>query len=388
MITGGKNEERTALRSLVREFARKEVLPVANELEATAGLIPQRIRTLMAEMGLFGILIPEEYGGLGLGTVEYCIVAEELARAWMSVPSLLARGNGLGIVEALSSQQRERILPRMAAGEYLGAGAISEPDAGSDVAALRTVARAVDDGWVVTGQKMWCSFADEADFILLFARTAPQDPARPRHEGVSCLILDKERGSLPEGVRGTPVRKIGYHGMKTWELSFDEVFIPRANLVGELGQGFRTAMRALGPARLHTAARAIGVARAAYEDTVEYVGVRQQFGRPIGHFQSVRFQIAEMATSIESTRRFLMSVCEDVDGGKKMDAETSMVKLAASEVAVDVTGRALHLHGGAGYTQDFPIERYWRDGRLTTIFEGTSEMQKIVISDAALGKLR
>ncbi len=219
-------DERQAILESAREFAKKEVLPIANELDPVQGEIPMALRDKIAELGYFGILIPQEYGGLGLGIFEYVLVTEELARAWMSVASIIARGNGLG--GGFSEQHRRTMLPKMAKGECLGAFALSEPDAGSDVASIRCRAELVGDEWVINGQKMWCTFADGADFLILVARAKPYDPER-RHAGIAQFLIPKERGKLPPGVEGTPMRKIGYHGWKTWELSFNDFRIPKGN---------------------------------------------------------------------------------------------------------------------------------------------------------------
>jgi alkylation response protein AidB-like acyl-CoA dehydrogenase len=382
-------EERQALRDATREFAMKEVLPVANKLDPVEGEIPMELRGKLADMGFFGILIPEEYGGLGKGVFEYVLVTEELARAWMSVASLIARGNGLAA--GLSKERRERMLPKVAKGEYLGAFALSEPDAGSDVASIRCRAERDGDEWVINGQKMWCTFADGADFIVLVARATPYDPQN-RHAGIAQFLIDKQRGSLPPGVGGTPMRKVGYRGWKTWELSFDNFRIPADNILvpGRADDdqpdkgGFKKAMQALSIARVHTAARSIGLARGALEDSLKYMQERVQFGRPIGDFQYLRFKVAEMATQIEAARRLMHSVADDIDHGRPSDVEASMVKLFASEMSERVTSDGIQIHGGAGYTSEYPLERYWRDARLTRIFEGTSEIQMRIISDAHL----
>ena len=382
-----RTDERMAIRDVARDFAMREVLPIANELDPVKGEIPMSLRDQMAEMGFFGILIPEEYGGLGLGLIEYSLVTEELGRAWMSVASIIARGNGLG--GGFSKEQRERILPKMAKGELLGAFALSEPDAGSDIASIRCRAERDGDEWVITGQKMWCTFADGADFIILIARSKPYDPKR-RHAGISRFYIEKERGSLPEGVSGNPMRKIGYHGWKTWELSFDNFRIPADCILGgedpedDDKGGFKATARGLAVARVHTAARAIGLARGALEDSIAYVQERVQFGRPIGDFQSIRFKISDMATEIEAARQLMYAVANDADNGQINPRDASMAKLFASEMAERVTSEGIQIHGGAGYTTDFPLERYWRDARLTKIFEGTSEIQKHIIANTFL----
>ncbi|MCW2718324.1 acyl-CoA dehydrogenase family protein [Pseudonocardia sp.] len=375
-------EDRLAIQAMARGFAMKEVLPVANELDPVSGEIPMALRAKMAELGFFGILIPEEYGGLGLGLSEYAIIVEELARAWMSVASLIARGQQF--TAGFNADQRERYLPAMARGEFLSAFALSEAEAGSDVANMSCRATQDGDGWRLNGQKMWCTFADGSDYLQVFARTEAADPAH-RSRGVTCFLMPKDRGTLPPGVSGNPVRKIGYHGWKTWELSFEDAYADE--VVGELGKGFRIAMGDLDTARIHTAARAIGLARGALEDSIAYAGERVQFGRPIGANQAIRFKIADMATQVEAARALMYQVCTEVDAGRPSPVQASMVKLFASEMAERVTSEGLQIHGGAGYTTDFPAERYWRDARLTKIFEGTSEIQMKIISDALLGRM-
>lgn len=383
-VPGYLTEDRLEIQGLARRFAMNEVLPLADELDPQHGLIPDRLREQMAEMGFFGILLPEEQGGLGLGVFEYCLVAEELARAWMSVSGLLARGNGMG--GGFTEQQRTRLMPKVARGEYLGAYALSEAEAGSDVANISCRASRDGDDWVVNGTKMWCTYADQADYLVLFARTDPaKDPAKP-HRGISAFLVDKERGSFPAGVTGTPVRKIGYHGWQTWELSFDDLWLPGDALLGEEGRGFYLAVSGLEVGRAHTAARAIGAARGALEDSISYVHQREQFGRPIGDFQAIRFKIAHMAAEIESARQLMYHVATELDSGRRCSLEASMAKYTAAEMAERVTSEAVQIHGGAGYTTDFAVERHWRDARLTKIFEGTSEIQLRVISDELLGR--
>ncbi|GAA1719178.1 MULTISPECIES: acyl-CoA dehydrogenase family protein [Dietzia] len=377
-------EERLAIRDLARDFTAREVLPVANRLDPEKGDIPDELRQKMADIGFFGIMIGEEHGGLGLGVFEYCLVAEELARGWLSVSGLLARGNGMG--GGFTPDQEARLLPRVARGEWLGAYALSEAEAGSDVANISC--RAVRDGdeWVVNGTKMWCTYADQADYLVLFARTDPvRDPAKP-HRGISAFLVEKDRGVFPAGITGNPVRKIGYFGWQTWELSFDDFRLPASALLGGEGRGFYLAVSGLEVGRAHTAARAIGLARAALEDSIAYVATREQFGRPIGEFQYLRFEIARMAADIEAARQLMFSVATAIDSGRRCSLEAAMCKLVATEMAERVTSQGVQIHGGAGYTTDFQVERHWRDARLTRIFEGTSEIQMRIISDELLGR--
>jgi alkylation response protein AidB-like acyl-CoA dehydrogenase len=379
-------EERLMIQSSARDFAMKEVLPLANKLDPVQGIIPDELIQKMADLGYFGIVVDEKYGGLGLGAFEYCMVAEELSRAWMSVGSLLARGNTMIGMEAMSEEWRAEMLPRVARGELLGAFAMSEPNAGSDVANITT--RAVRDGddYIITGNKYWCTFADGADFITVIARTSTDpDPTR-RHKGLSAFMLQKPRGELPAGVLGSPIPKIGYFGWKTWELAFDAVRVPAATLLGEEGQAFYMVAHGLERARAHTAARSIGLARGALEDAITYAKERAQFGRPIAEFQAIRFKIAHMATEIEACRQLMYHVCDQIDSGGRCDVEASMVKYLASEMSERVTSEAMQILGGAGYTTHYAVERYWRDARLTKIFEGTSEIQLRIISDKLLGR--
>ncbi len=381
-----RTEERVAIQQMAREFAVNKVLPAANELDPRQGLIPQAIREEMGRLGFFGIMIPEKYDGLGLGVFEYALVTEELARAWMSVASIIARA---GLAATLDPTQRATYLPRAARGEWLGAFAMSEPGAGSDIASIRTRAEKTDGGWLLNGQKMWCTFADQADCIVVVARNKPYDPAN-RHAGIRQFVVHKQPGSFPAGVSGNPIRKIGYHGWRTYELSFDDCFVPDDCLVGYEAaspaedEGFKRTAAGMTTPRIHTAARSIGLARAALEDSVVYVQQREQFGRPISDFQVTRFKIATMASEIAACRALMYQVAADTDAGEPSEAQAAMVKYLAAEMSERVTSEALQLHGGAGYTTDLPIERYWRDARLTKIFEGTSEIMLRLVSDRLL----
>lgn len=386
-MSGYFTEERRMIRDTAREFTLAEVLPLANELDPVKGEIPDSLRRKLADMGYFGIRIPECYGGSGLGCFEYCLVAEQLARGWMSVASIIARGNGTLTIDLLSDEQKANILPRVAEGEYLAAISLSEPDTGSDLASISCRAeRDGDASWVITGSKYWCTFADGADYILLFARTSPWPDENKRHLGISAFIIDKQRGTLPEGIHGSEIPKIGYFGWKTWELAFDGFRVPADALIGEEGRAFYALAKGLDEARAHTAARSIGLAQGALEDALAYAQERRQFGRPIAEFQDLRFKLARMATDIEAARQLLYFVCDKIDSGERCDTEASMVKYFASEMSERVTSDALQILGGAGYTKLYAVERHWRDARLTKIFEGTSEIQLRIISDQLLGK--
>jgi alkylation response protein AidB-like acyl-CoA dehydrogenase len=380
-------EERRMIQETAREFTRREVLPVANELDPVQGDIPMDLRRKMGELGYFGIRMPEEVGGLGLGVFELCLVTEELARGWMSVASIIVRATGMMGMREWPMERRIELTRRAARGEYLCAISLSEPDAGSDLAAVSC--RAVLDGeeWIITGNKYWCTFADGADCIRLLARVeVPGD--RERHRGLRTFVIEKPRGELPEGCQGAPIPKIGYFGWKTWELAFDGCRIPKENIVtgGDDADGFKGTVSFLNVARVHTAARSIGLARGALEDAMAYAHQRVQFGVPIADFQETRFKLARMASEIEAARALMYQVATDVDHGLVRDKEASMVKWFASEMAERVTSDALQILGGAGYTKLHAVERYWRDARLTKIFEGTSEIQLRIISDRMLGR--
>jgi alkylation response protein AidB-like acyl-CoA dehydrogenase len=391
--------EREKLQEQARRFAMEEVLPVADELDPQKGEIPAALLARIAELGWFGITVPAEHGGLGLGVFEYCMVSEELARAWMSTASILARSQGLGTAVADDERRRE-LLGRSARGEWIGAIALSEPDAGSDLAGVSTRAVLDGDEWVVTGRKRWCGNAKAADFIQVLVRERDPEPGESRSAGLVNLLLEKERGQFPEGLSGYPIDKVGYHGFLTWDLTFDGVRIPKDNVVDEAHAaeekagdedgdpagraGFAEAQKFLNTARVHTAARAVGLARAALEDSIRYLQEREQFGHPIGDFQALRFAVAEMAAQIEQSRAFYRQVAHLLDLGVPCEREASMVKLEATEMSVRVTNQAMQLHGGNGYTTERQVERHWRDARLTTIFEGTSEIQKRIISDRLL----
>ncbi len=377
-------EERLMIQEAARKFSRDEVLPLANKLDPEKGTFPDSLIEKLADAGYFGIRIAEEYGGLGLGCFEFCLIAEEMSRGWMSVASLIARGSVLN-PKYLPEDIRNDLMPRIAAGKFLTALALSEPNAGSDVANI--TCRAVKDGdsWVITGNKYWCTFADGADAILVIARTGKMDP-KARHKGLSAFLVEKPRGQLPENVKGNKINKIGYFGWNTFELAFDGCRVPAEKMVGEEGSAFYMIGSMLELGRAHTAARSIGLARGALEDAQEYCMERRQFGQAIGEFQAIRFKIAEMATQIEASRQLMYFVADAIDTGNRCDLQSSMVKLLASEMSEKVTSEALQILGGAGYTTDYAVERYWRDARLTKIFEGTSEIQKRIISDKILGR--
>jgi alkylation response protein AidB-like acyl-CoA dehydrogenase len=389
------------LRDETRRFVENEVIPEARERDHEKERMSDDLIEKLGEMGFFGILIDEEYDGLGLDLKAYALIAEELSRGWLSVGSIIARGQSLA---GATEEQKAEYLPKMARGEALKAIAISEPDAGSDVSNMRmraerdsaegtsadprepTSASRDGDEYVLNGQKMWITFAKGADFILTYAVTDPD--AEPAYRGISGFIVEKPRGTFDrEGLSGTPIDKIGYHGWKTYEVNFDDVRVPADKLVGgEEGKGFYQIVDFFEEGRVHTAARAVGLARGALEDSIRYSSERVQFGEPINQFQAIRFKLAEMATKTEAARALTLLVADAVDAGERADAEAAMAKLFASDVAEEVTSEGIQIHGGYGYTTEFDVERYWRDARLTKIFEGTNEIQKKIIADRLLGE--
>ncbi|WP_264048819.1 acyl-CoA dehydrogenase family protein [Methylobacterium flocculans] len=392
LLTPWRTDARIALQAEARAFAHEVVMPLADTLDPQKAEMPRDLIDRMAAKGWFGITIPAEQGGLGLGVFEYCLVSEELARAWLSVGSILARGQGLG-TQTLDPGRRRGLLEKSARGQWIGGIALSEPTAGSDLAGVQTRAVREGDTWVLTGTKRWAGFAKAADFIEVLARTRDPEPGEPRSAGLEPFLVVKEPGTFPKGMTGRVIDKIGYHGFLTFELDLDGVRVPESDrltgLYGDQGAdadsgGFASVQRGLNIARVHTAARAVGVARAALEDTQLYLQEREQFGHPIGDFQALRFALADMAADVTQARAFWNQVAHLLDAGEPAESESAMVKLVATEMAVRVTNQAMQLHGGNGYTTERRVERYWRDARLTTIFEGTSEIQRRIISDRML----
>jgi butyryl-CoA dehydrogenase len=388
-------EERLQLQREAREFATNEVMPVANELDRKEEDIPRALIAKMGEKRYFGIMVPSEYGGLGGRVFEYCLITEELSRAWMSAASVIARAQGMG-VNMLPVDKREEYLRKQVRGEFIGAFALSEAEAGSDVAGVQCRAERTGDTWVINGEKKWVGWAKAADFIVLFARTAEMDP-KERWKGISSFLILKERDSFPKGITGTKIEKIGYFGITTWLLRFDNFVIPIDEAAdsrmyagdrprGGEGMAFLGAVSGLNTARVHTAARATGAAQGALDEAVEYAKERTQFGRPIADFQAIRFKLANMAAQIEAARQLWHWAAQRTDDGTATPQDASMAKLFASEMSERVTSDALQVLGGEGYTRNHAVERPWRDARLTKIFEGTSEIQMRIISDAMLGR--
>lgn len=370
------------LRRSVRDFVAKEVLPIADVLDREEKDIPDEIIKKMAELGYFGLVFPAESGGVGLDHLALAVVSEELSRGWLSVGSVLTRNliTGILIQAHGTEEQKRRYLPGIASGELLTAAAFTEPDAGSDTAAIRTRARRDGDRYLITGPKTWCTFANRAQILTVLARTDP-DSAK-RHRGLSLFLIEKESGDEfdPPRIAGEPIPTVGYHGMHCFTLGFQDCAVPVENLIGGTeNKGFYQLMVAYESARIQTAARAVGVAQGAFDLALKYSQERQQFGQPICNFQAIRHKLADMVTEIQAARQLTHYAAAMKDTGRRCDLEAGMAKLFAADMVERVASEALQIHGGYGYSKEYSIQRYWRDARLFRVFEGTSEIQREVI---------
>jgi alkylation response protein AidB-like acyl-CoA dehydrogenase len=361
----------------VREWVDREVLPVARELEA-ADEYPADLVDGMRELGLFGVTIPESFGGLGLDLETYALLNEELSRGWMSLSGIL---NGhfvtAWMIETFgNAEQQRRWLPRMATGEIRAAFAMTEPHAGSDLQAIRTFAERDGDTYVVRGEKMWITNAERAALLVLLVKT--DLGADPAHRGTSTLILEKD-GDTP-GLGLVRLDKLGYKGLETCSVALDGVLIPAANRLGDEGEGFRQFMAAIELGRVNIAARGVGLARAALDASLRYARERETFGKPIAEHQAIRLKLARMATQIEAARQLTLHAARRKQSGERADLEAGMAKLFASEVALECATEAMRIHGGYGYSPEFVVERLYRDAPLLVIGEGTNEIQQLVIA--------
>jgi hypothetical protein len=370
------------VRDLARSYARRALAPLAAERDREERFDRAMVAE-MAELGLFGMLIPEAYGGLGLDAQSYLLALEEIAVADASAAVLLSVHNSLPVqmlLERGTEAQRARFLPAMARGEALGAFCLSEPEAGSDAASLRTQAVRDGDGWRLDGTKAWVSHGSEAGVLLCMARTdAPDDRRGAR--GISAFILTPD---LPGFTVGKKEAKLGLRASPTVQVVLDDCRVPADRLLGAEGQGLVYALGSLDHGRLGIAAQAVGIARAALEAAARYVGERRQFGKAIGEFQAVQFKLADMAARITAARTLVHAAAAAKDRGEKVTRFGSMAKLTATETAMWVTTQAVQLFGGYGYVTDYPVERHFRDAKVTEIYEGTSEIQRIVIARETL----
>ncbi|TQJ91741.1 acyl-CoA dehydrogenase family protein [Streptomyces sp. SLBN-31] len=368
-------DERLVVRT-VREFVDKDVRPVVRELEHT-DTYPEALIERMKELGVYGLAIPEEYGGNPVSMPCFVLVTAELARGWMSLAG--AMGGHTVVAKLLLSYgteaQKRRYLPRMATGEIRATMALTEPGGGSDLQAMTTVARREGDEYVVDGAKTWITNARRAGLIALLCKTDPA--ARPRHAGVSVLLAEHGPGLVVS--RDLP--KLGYKGVESCELSFEDHRVPvDALLGGAEGQGFAQMMKGLETGRLQVAARALGVGRAALEDSLRHAQERESFGKPIWRHQSVGNLLADMATKLTAARQLVLFAAREADAGRRVDMEAGMAKLFASETAMEIALNAVRIHGGYGYSTEFDVERYFRDAPLMIVGEGTNEIQRNVIA--------
>ena len=377
-MTVDSTEVRNQIVALVRDFVRREVEPIAREYD-NEDIYPQQLIEPMREMGLFGITIPEEYGGLGLDHTTFATIFEELSRGWMSVSGIIGTHHVLAHVVAnfgLEEQKRE-YLPRLASGELRGGLALTEPDAGSDVQSGKTTAKRDGEEYVINGTKMFITNAEYGNVFAVLAKTDPD--AQPRHRGMSCFVVEKPN----PGVRvGQHLDKLGYRGLDSSELIFDDCRVGAETLVGGVeGQGFKQVMAGLETGRINVAARAVGVATAAFDAAIEYAQRREAFGKPIAQHQAIQIKLAEMATKIQAARLMTYDAAAKKDAGQeRVDLEVGMAKLFASEVCGEVAMEAMRIHGGYGYIKDFDVERYYRDAPLMIIGEGTNEIQQLLIA--------
>ncbi len=375
------SEEHELFRRTAREFAQKELEPRAKEFEDKHEVSPEILQKL-GELGYLGLAVPEEYGGVGADALSYVIVMEELSKACASTSTAVSVQNSLvefPIVEFGTEEQKRKYLPKLATGEWFGAFGLTEPEAGSDAAGMKTTAVRDGDFYVLNGTKRFITNAAFAHVFIVFALT---DPAAG-NKGVSCFIV--ERGT-PGFTVGSEEDKMGIRGTSTCELFFEDCRVPAENLLGEENKGFKIAMLTLDAGRIGIAAQALGIAEAALEESVKYAQERIAFGKPLAAFQAIQFKLADMKAQIEAARWLVYHAAWKKDQGEDYILESSLAKLYAAEIASKVADEAVQIHGGYGYIRDYKVERLYRDARITRIYEGTSEIQKLIIARQLLGR--
>jgi alkylation response protein AidB-like acyl-CoA dehydrogenase len=385
-----KTDEQKAITEMVRQFVDNEVLPIAEEHDHEDSF-PDAVVEQMKELGLFGVTIPEEYGGMGLDLTTYAMIVEELSRGWISVSGIVNThfiGSYL-LMKFGTDEQKQELLPKMATGEIRAAFSLSEPEVGSDVQGIKSVAKKTDDGdWELNGQKMWVTNGLRSGVVFVLMKTDPS--ADPPHRGMTCFITEKDPGAAENpGLTIPPqIKKMGYKGVESTELVYDGYRCsPDRILGGEeggLGKGFAQMMDALEVGRVNVAARGVGIAQRALELALRYSQERKAFGRPIAGHQAIQFKLADMATKIEAARLLTLKAARMKDAGQRSDLEAGMAKLFASETGKEVVEEAFRIHGGYGYSKEYEIERLYRDAPLLLIGEGTSEIQRMVIGKKLL----
>jgi len=367
-------EEQLMMKKMVQDFAENEIAPFVENMEK--GEFPRPILKKMGELGLMGIPIDEKYGGAGMDFTSYIIAIHEISKVSAAVGVILSVHTSVGTNPILyfgTEEQKEKYVPKLASGEYLGAFCLTEPQAGSDAAALKTRAVRQGDHYVINGSKIFITNGGEADTYIVFVST---DPEKGK-QGITAFIVDK---NTPGFIVGKDEKKMGLHGSRTVQLTFEDMKVPFEQRLGEEGEGFKIAMANLDVGRIGIAAQALGIAEAAFEKATQYAKERHQFGKPIATNQGVGFKLADMATSIEASKLLIYRAAHLREKGISCGMEASMAKLFASRTAVEVTTEAIQIFGGYGYTEEYPVERYFRDAKITEIYEGTSEIQKLVIS--------
>jgi alkylation response protein AidB-like acyl-CoA dehydrogenase len=385
-----KTEEQHAITEMVRQFVDNEVIPIAEEHDHE-DKFPEAVVEQMKELGLFGVTIPEEYGGMGLDLTTYAMIVEELSRGWISVSGIVNThfiGSYL-LLKFGTDEQKEHFLPKMATGELRAAFSLSEPECGSDVQGIKATARKTDDGdWELNGQKMWVTNGLRAGVVFVLMKSDPK--AEPAHTGMTCFITEKEPGvQRVDGLTIPPqIKKMGYKGVESTELVYDGFRCPPERILGGeeggLGKGFAQMMDALEVGRVNVAARGVGIAQRALELALRYSQERKTFGRPIAKHQAIQFKLADMATKIEAARLLTLKAARMKDAGQRSDLEAGMAKLFASETGKEVVEESFRIHGGYGYSKEYEIERLYRDAPLLLIGEGTSEIQRMVIGKKLL----
>ena len=369
------NELQTSVQKMIKDFVDREIKPVAMEYELE-DRYPSGIVEKMQELGFFGLTIPEEYGGGGMDEVCYAIAMEELSVGWMSVAGILGTHmmTSWMILHYGTDEQKKNYLPKMSTGEWHSGMALSEPGSGSDSAALRTQGKKEEDQWVINGTKMWTSNAEHANMFCVLVRT---DSELPKTKGISGILVHK---GGPGFKVSRHLKKMGYRGLRTSELIFEDARVPLENLLGKENEGFPMIMSALEGGRINVAARSVGLARAAFEDSVKYAQQRETFGKPIAHHQLIQSKLSEMATRIHASKLMTYQAANLKSENKRCDLEAGMAKLFASETAEYCASEAIQIHGGMGFIQELPVERYFRDCKLLTVGEGSNEIQRIIIA--------